>query len=102
MGSQFLFLFHHDFKDEVAYSVPNSIMYVVVVSLHGDWRHGMPTAVARYKDETGGGGEGTGRNGEERETHWHYAAAVTQMSVASSPHARAPMHFAGVRTPITN
>ena len=48
--------FHHCFEDEVANSVPNSITYVVVMSLHGDWRHDVPTAVARDEDETGGGG----------------------------------------------
>ena len=48
----------------------------------------MAMAMAPHKDETEGG----------RETHWHYAAVVTQMSV---PRARALMHFAGVRTRIT-
>ena len=55
--------------------------------------------MAPYKNrEREGGNPYKGRQsytrGGERETHWHYAAAVTQMSPAL-------MHFAVVRTHIT-
>ena len=45
----FSFFSHPDFEDEVASKL-------AVMSLHGDWRHDMSTAVARDEDETRGGG----------------------------------------------